>query len=65
MFHGKGRLTLFESKAKMIKFEEHEGLFKYNVKDGLGRNQKMKDYELYGDEEEFRKEALTAEMLDY
>jgi hypothetical protein len=65
MFHGKGRLLVFESKTKLIKFEEHDGLFKYNVKDGLGRQVKLKDSEMYGDEEEFRKEVLTAATLDY
>jgi hypothetical protein len=38
MFHGKGRLLVYDSKAKLIKYEEHDGLFKFNVKDGLGRN---------------------------
>jgi len=61
MFHGKGRLLVYDSKAKLIKYEEHDGIFKYGVKDGLGRNQKLKDSELYGDDEEFKKEVLTAE----
>jgi hypothetical protein len=49
----------------MIKFEDHEGSFKYGVKDGLGRNIKLKDSEMYGDEEEFRREVLGSSALDY
>jgi hypothetical protein len=49
----------------MIKFEDHEGSFKYGVRDGLGRNIKLKDSEMYGDEEEFRREVLGSSALDY
>lgn len=49
----------------MIKFEDHEGSFKYGVRDGLGRNIKLKDSEMYGDEEEFRREVLGSSVLDY
>ena len=49
----------------MIKFEDHDGSFKYGLKDGLGRNIKLKDSEMYGDEEEFRREVLSSIVLDY
>lgn len=58
-------MVVYESKQRMIKFEEHDGSFKYGVKDGLGRNIKLKDSEMYGDEEEFRREVLTSSVLDY
>jgi hypothetical protein len=45
-FNGKGRLVVYESKQRMIKFEDHEGCFKSGVKDGLGRNIKLKDSEI-------------------
>jgi hypothetical protein len=59
-FFGKGRLLVYDSKAKAIKFEEHEGSFKYGLRDGLGKQQKLKDSEMYGDDEEFRKEIFSA-----
>lgn len=64
-FHGKGRLLVYESKRKAIKFEEHDGAFKQGARDGLGKNQKLKESEMYGDDEEFRKEILHIDLLEY
>lgn len=65
MFCGKGRLLVFESKRKVIKFEEHDGIFRDGIKDGLGKNLRLKESELYGDDEEFRKEILSSSVLEY
>lgn len=64
-FHGKGRLLVYESKYKRIKFEEHDGSFVAGMRDGLGKSLKLKDAEMYGDEEDFRKEVLAATVLEY
>lgn len=53
-------MLVYESKAKKIKFEEHDGSFRDGFKDGLGRQLKLKESELYGDDEEFRREVLSA-----
>jgi hypothetical protein len=65
VFYGKGRLLVYEGKRKAIKFEEHDGAFKEGLRDGLGKSIKLKEAEMYGDDEEFRKEVLQAEMLEY
>ena len=64
-FHGKGHMLVYESKLKQIKFEDHDGAFRDGVKDGLGRNLKLKESDMYGDEDEFRKEVLNSSTLEY
>ena len=64
-FNGKGRLLVYESKQKRIKFEEHDGAFKDGLRDGLGKSLKLKEADMYGDDEEFRKEILAADSMDY
>jgi hypothetical protein len=64
-FNGKGRLLTYDSKRKAIKFEEHDGQFKEGLRDGLGKNIRLKESEMYGDDEEFRREVLHSETLEY
>jgi hypothetical protein len=64
-YHGKGRLLVYESKLKTIKFEEHDGSFKYGMRDGLGKSIRLKEGDMYGDDEEFRKELLRSHLIDY
>ena len=64
-FHGKGRLQVYDSQTRQFLFEEHDGSFVRGQRDGLGRSRKLKDAEQYGDDEEFRRELLQQEMLEY
>lgn len=64
-YHGKGRLLVYDTKQKRIKFEEHDGSFRDGIRDGLGKSLRLKESEMYGDDEEFRKEALSGQPLEY
>ena len=64
-FHGKGRFLVYDSKKKLIKFEEHEGYYKDGMRDGLGKHSRLKDSEVCGDEEDYRKDILYAKVHEY
>ena len=65
VFHGKGRLLIYDSRRKQIKFEEHDGGFRDGYRDGLGKQIRLKDSDMYGDDEEFRREIFIAQTLEY